>query len=171
MKTIEELYPDLVDNDDGYFWSTGNYQPMLESFGKIELQVDDKDYQGDSRLIYSDDNNRYGLLIFGWGSCSGCDALQACNNLQDIEQLRQRLSNSVKWYDTSQELLAYINEKDWELDYCWHAEETRDFVEKAKAMLADAKVEAKAKIEVEQPFQCDMGYGDCEERGYCNGDC
>lgn len=20
-------------------------------------------------------------------------------------------------------------------------------------------------------FICDMGYGDCEERGYCNGDC
>jgi hypothetical protein len=20
-------------------------------------------------------------------------------------------------------------------------------------------------------FQCEMGYGDCEERGYCNGDC
>lgn len=20
-------------------------------------------------------------------------------------------------------------------------------------------------------YQCDMGYGDCEARGYCNGDC
>ena len=20
-------------------------------------------------------------------------------------------------------------------------------------------------------FQCEMGYGDCERRGYCNGDC
>lgn len=20
-------------------------------------------------------------------------------------------------------------------------------------------------------FQCEMGYGSCEERGYCNGDC
>ena len=20
-------------------------------------------------------------------------------------------------------------------------------------------------------FQCEMGYGDCEDRGYCNGDC
>jgi hypothetical protein len=20
-------------------------------------------------------------------------------------------------------------------------------------------------------FTCEMGYGDCEERGYCNGDC
>jgi hypothetical protein len=135
--TIQELYPDLVDKEDGYFWSTGNYQPMLDSFGKIELQVDDSDYQGDSRLIYSDDDGRFGLLIFGWGSCSGCDSLQACDSLKEIDELRESLANDIKWYDSKAELLAYINEKDWDLEYCWHAEETKDFVEKAKVFLAE----------------------------------
>ena len=26
-------------------------------------------------------------------------------------------------------------------------------------------------VEEERLFVCEMGYGDCEERGFCNGDC
>ena len=65
-----------------------DYRPMIDSFGyEILLQVDDKDYQGDSRLLFRD-VSRYGILIFGWGSCSGCDSLQACESLEDVEKLR-----------------------------------------------------------------------------------
>lgn len=52
MKTAKNLYKEYL--DDSYWFNIGNYQPMLESFGEIVLQVDDNDYQGDSRVIYKD---------------------------------------------------------------------------------------------------------------------
>ena len=50
------------------------YRDLIASMGVENLlQVDDNDYQGDSRILVRD-YHRYGLLLFGWGSCSGCDA-------------------------------------------------------------------------------------------------
>ena len=63
MRPITEVY-----SDESYF---GDYQPLLESFEyDILLQIDDNDYQGDSRLLFKD-GDRFGILTFGWGSCSG----------------------------------------------------------------------------------------------------
>lgn len=62
-----------------YCEGPSSYQPIMDSFGNIILQVDDNDYQGDSRLLYREDD-RIGFLQFGWGSCSGCDSLQACHS-------------------------------------------------------------------------------------------
>ena len=38
-------------------WGWSDYQPMLDAFGKVAIQVDDSDYQGDSRLLY-DENGK-----------------------------------------------------------------------------------------------------------------
>ena len=65
MKKASEIY-----NGKEYWW---DYTPMLEEFGDILLREDDEGWQGDSFLIYHNDN-KYGYLSFGWGSCSGCDA-------------------------------------------------------------------------------------------------
>lgn len=138
MKTIEETYPDQAkeSESEGHFWAPGDYNPMLQSFEyEILLQVDDSDYQGDSRLIFRN-GDQYGLLIFGWGSCSGCDALQACDSMKEIAELRDSLHGQIKW-DSLRGLHDYITNKDWELDYAWHADETKDFVEKAKALLGN----------------------------------
>jgi len=132
MSTSRELYPQ---GDDCYFGVYG-YQPILDSFGAIALQVDDKDYQGDSRVLYQE-RDLFGLLIFGWGSCSGCDSLQACTSHEEVDALIDRLSAQIKWLSRD-EMLAYFNSHDWEGDFCWHSEETREFVEKAKELLAKA---------------------------------
>jgi hypothetical protein len=120
MKTAKELYGD---SDDWY-----DYQPMLEEFGQIILQVDDKDYQGDSRVIYQDEE-KFGYLIFGWGSCAGCDALQACDNIEDVQELMDELFNKIHWFESLTALQEYFRNKDWELEYCWHCEETQKFIE------------------------------------------
>src|SRR5581483_8336566 len=115
MKPINEVYPEHAkDEAEGdYFYGPGSYQPLLESFGyDIVLQVDDDDYQGDSRLIFKDDS-RYGLLIFGWGSCSGCDSLQACDSMKEIEQLRADIHNNIIWKDSAAELLEFTEKRDW----------------------------------------------------------
>lgn len=126
MKTAAELYPKYEGDD--YWYSTGDYQPMLEEFGSILVQVDDHDYQGDSRLLYEKDG-KYGYLIFGWGSCSGCDALQACGSQEEVQELMDSMSHDIKWFDSLDELKAYFTSKDWELEWS-HGDETKEFIEK-----------------------------------------
>jgi hypothetical protein len=130
LDQVKEAYG--YNPEDEYHYFSG-YNGLLGLIGDILLQVDDHDYQGDSRLIYQRAGD-YGLLIFGWGSCSGCDALQACDTIEEVHQLGERLENSVQWMP-AKELLEYFNKHDWEGDYSYHDEETKEFVEKAKVLL------------------------------------
>lgn len=123
MKTARELY--LQDDDYSY---VSDYQPMIDELGEIIYQVDDHDYQGDTR-VFLKKNNQYGYLIFGWGSCSGCDALQACDTISEVQDLFDGMKNDVKWFNSLKELQEYFKSKDWELEYSWHAEETKRFID------------------------------------------
>ena len=127
MKPISEVYPEHYKKEQkgGSFYGPYDYGPLLESLGhEILLKVDDDDYQGDSRVLMKN-GNKYGILIFGWGSCSGCDELQDCKTMKDIENLRTKIANDIKWNDSKWQTIHYIENKDWELEYCWHAEETQ----------------------------------------------
>lgn len=138
MKDIKEVYPNLeIYENDGekIFDRASDYTPLLESFGyEILLQVDDEDYQGDSRLIFKN-GDKYGLLIFGWGSCSGCDALQACESYEEIDELRHELLNDIKWFNSAKEFLDYITHHDWTLEFCWYRKEFKEFINEAKKFL------------------------------------
>lgn len=134
MKPISEVYPDLAGRES--FYGPGDYGPLLLSMGhEIMLQVDDDDYQGDSRLLLKD-GDKVGYLQFGWGSCSGCDALQACNTIGEIEELRDELKSQIRWFDTKADAHKFFEEHDWEGDYSWHHEVQKQFVIEAKALLA-----------------------------------
>ena len=131
MKTAQELYPDC-------FVSSGydgpcSYQTMLDDFGKIIIQVDDHDYTGDSRVLYND-GERYGWLQFGWGSCSGCDALQACSSYEGVQKLMDDLVSRIKWFDNAKDALKFFREHDWEADYSWNGEEQKKFVKQCVEM-------------------------------------
>ena len=56
--------------------------------------------------------------------------------MKEIAELRDSLHGQIKW-DSLRGLHDYITGKDWELEYSWHADETKDFVEKAKALLGN----------------------------------
>lgn len=67
MQTAREMYPGREQecdwtNSGKYFEAPGDYGPILASIGEILLQVDDEDYQGDSRVIYRDGGG-------SWRSC------------------------------------------------------------------------------------------------------
>lgn len=129
MKTAKELYPEYYKEEleNGSFYGPYEYTPILEQFGDIIYKIDDKDWQGDSRVFYKKEN-KYGFLIFGWGSCSGCDALQACATTKDIQSLIDQLNNDIKWFDSLQEIKKYFSEKDWGLEFCGHQNETKKFI-------------------------------------------
>ena len=121
MKKMNEVY-----KDDSWGWS--DYQPMIDSFGYVQVQVDDNDYQGDTRVLLEKEG-KYGHLLFGWGSCSGCDSLQACGNIDDVQQLADELYDSIKWFEGKSDCLDYFKNHDWEGDYCWHQKETKEYID------------------------------------------
>ena len=125
MKPIVEVYPQ---EERDYWDAPYDYDSLLESIGNIVVQVDDDDYQGDSRVLFRD-GQRLGLLIFGWGSCSGCDALQACGNLKDVDKLRSELFDSIQWFENAAEAISYFETKDWSKDFHYHGNETKEFVD------------------------------------------
>lgn len=131
MKDIREVYPDSEAY--GSFWASGDYTPMLESLGQIVARADQNDYQGDSMVLFRD-GSRFGYLVFGWGSCSGCDALQACGSYEEIDSLRASLSESIRW-GTAQEIREYLEQKDWETEYMDRAM-VSEFISKAIPVLA-----------------------------------
>jgi hypothetical protein len=119
MNTMtENLVKDLyaIDDSEEMLW-VHNYDPMINSFGEIIERLDLGSYQGDTIVLLKNDD-LYGLLQFGWGSCSGCDALEGCENLKDLSELYTSLRDSINW-TTKEEIVKYLKEHDWEGDYFW----------------------------------------------------
>jgi hypothetical protein len=126
MVDVKKLY----DPDNGWgLWS--DYQPMVDAFGKVVIQVDDDDYQGDTRVLYHNDDGRIGHLIFGWGSCSYCDALMGCSTIEAVQELCDELEADIEWFDNKAEALEWFKTHDWEGNYYWYDGNTRKYVEKA----------------------------------------
>jgi hypothetical protein len=98
------IYPDI--DFDGVC-EICDYSPIIKSFGDVVVQIDEEDYQGDSFVLLRKDE-QYGFLCFGWGSCSGCDALQGCETVEALDELIDELQDSIKWFDSLPDAKAYI---------------------------------------------------------------
>ena len=142
MRTAKELCKLGILKNDG---SNYDYGSFLGEFGEIIIQVDSNDYQGDSLLIYKNDKNHFGFLSFGWGSCSGCDALQACDTVEDLQELMDHLYNSIIWFDSKDALSTFVNEHDWKSDYI--DDELREkFINKAQEFLNERRGEENGRV-------------------------
>ncbi len=111
MRTAREMYPDLGDGD--RFYGCGDYTPIIESLGSIEVRHDDDDYQGDTFALVKD-SERYGYVEIGWGSCSGCDALQGAESYDDVDKLAASIANGVRWFDNAAAALEWFRTTDWD---------------------------------------------------------
>lgn len=125
LKSAREIYPD-IDEDDHYPFY--DYSPILDSFGKIIIQEHEHSYQGDSWLIYEFAPGTYGYLCFGWGSCAGCDALQASKTYADVDDLIKSLFDSIRMF-SKEELIEYFSNKEvLESCYAWAAQDFQEFL-------------------------------------------
>lgn len=103
---------DLVPQEDReYFYSRESYESLVDSFEhEVLFSESVGDYQGDIFFILKD-GNRYGWLRVGYGSCSGCDSLEACCNHQEVVSLRDSLYSDIAWYSTAPEIIEYIKSR------------------------------------------------------------
>ena len=92
------------------------YEPMLGLFGEIIVQRDESGYQGDTLAVIKN-GNRYGYISFGWGSCSGCDALQGCDTVDSICDLANCFEQSVQWFESLTDLKSFVLKHDYEGDW------------------------------------------------------
>lgn len=115
-----------------------NYDMLVDSFGIESLiHVDDDDYQGSTYILLRD-GNRYGILIFGWGSCSGCDTLQDITDnrnkiqvLKDLNEYRDEMYDSITWR-SRHEMIDYISAKDFKLEWYGHSSGGLRFIKELK---------------------------------------
>ena len=122
---------ELFDTTERLTWAA-DYQAIIEAMGEVLIQVDDSDYQGDTRVLLKGDRG-YGFLIFGWGSCTGCDALQGCSSWDEVQDLADDLESDVKWFDSLDALKAWWTMKDHALEWYGSQKETKDFEQKLMA--------------------------------------
>lgn len=122
MKDIKTIFKENEDDSEEFWSASCEYDDLLSTFEhEVILKVDDNAYQGDSRVLLKKSDDEYGLLVFGWGSCSGCDALQGCDSIKEVEELRDSLYNSIIWKSKS-EMLDYFKTHDWVGDFAYDPE-------------------------------------------------
>lgn len=129
MITAIDLYPNHYKEKSKYHFGPYDYQPIINSFGEVLIQVDDESCEGDTRVLLYGELG-YGVLIFGWGSCSGCDGLQRCESYDDIDELIKDFYHDIKWFKSLETCQTWAKNRDWDLQYSWHQKETKEFVDK-----------------------------------------
>lgn len=118
MRDIEEIYSY---EKGGYVSPYPDYITLIESTGTtVVLSEEVGSYQGDYYLLLTEASTpenpaRIGFLVFGYGSCSGCDALEAASSsIKDLDDLRRDLYNDIEWRTSPAELAKRLKEKDWD---------------------------------------------------------
>jgi hypothetical protein len=125
---MNKTYEELFGPDDEWGFSYPSYDAIVAAIGNVVIEESFGSYQGDTFYLIEKDG-KLGYLSIGWGSCGGCDALEACySNKAEVMQLAQSIESDVKWFDDKAAAVAYFKDHDWAGDWCF--EYNRDFVQK-----------------------------------------
>lgn len=114
---------------DGEFSSSGNYKDIAKLFGHVLVEVVGGSYQGDMWFLI-ENRGKYGFLNVGYGSCSGCDALQACSSFDEANVLIESMENGIQWFNSLKEAQDYISNEDRKTSYFYYEQEWPEFVKK-----------------------------------------
>ena len=96
----------------GLFREKGYEVVADEAFGQWQ-----GDYVFVIREAYSEMPD-FGVVVAGFGSCSYCDALQACGSQEDVDALFEQTMASVEWYRNAVDVQYWLlgqarNEMRW----------------------------------------------------------
>ena len=110
---LKDSYP--FEGDDNIFSDMSYYELLYCIDAYIIDYENENNYQGDSWYLFKKDN-KYGYLVFGWGSCSACDMLQGCYQFNQVIELLNDLDARIVW-KSKEDMLEYFETKDWILEY------------------------------------------------------
>ena len=88
-----------------YYYPSESYDSMVASAGTIVKDWNIGDYQGDYVYLLKN-GNKFGFTVVGYGSCYYCDALESCENEEQVEELKQSIVKDIFW-GTAEEVEAY----------------------------------------------------------------
>lgn len=114
-----------------------NYDDLIKS---CNLKIVNKErfgsYQGDIFYLVKDEN-RYGFVVVGFGSCSGCDALYSCTTLDELSLLRDKIYSNITWRNSKKGIINYLEEKDHSKEYYFWLEKSdiKKFIKECKKVL------------------------------------
>lgn len=113
---IEELFPNCQQDD---YFDPPSYTSIINALCDTILVIHSDSGWDGSTYAYVKLGDQYGYLEFGWGSCSGCDALQACESYKDLEELFLSFKQSINWFNSELEFLSWFNQHDWQGSFSW----------------------------------------------------
>jgi hypothetical protein len=96
-------------------------------FDKVLINEQCGSYSGDY-VVFGIRCGRFGMVVAGYGSCSGCDALLAGTDSDDLIELFKSLYNESRMFGTWAGLREWIKKHDWEGD--WVTDEVTDAINK-----------------------------------------
>jgi hypothetical protein len=104
-----------------YYEAPMSYDEIVATQGEIIKDWVIASWQGDYVYLLKN-NEKFGFIVIGYGSCSGCDALQGCENDEEFNQLKKEIVDRIFW-GTAGDIEAYIindnanrwyyHEEDW----------------------------------------------------------
>lgn len=112
-----------------------SYNAMVKGWGfQVVMMEPFGSYQGDYAVLLKDRDryDRYGWVTIGYGSCSGCDtmeALDADNDEDGYKEFSDRTREAIKW-DSAQGLITWLSDTIiQEGKYSWYEDGYREFVQ------------------------------------------
>lgn len=145
MAAAEEDLPRLELKSESWGIEHPSYRQIVETFGEVLVETEWGSYQGDSLFLVKKDG-RFGILTFGWGSCSGCDSLEACDSQEDVNSLQDDLHRGIRWHDSVNDVVHDLDGQ-WAKDSYLDAEMIAVFhaaVNKATSIVVEESTPRKA---------------------------
>lgn len=127
MKPLELEYSDWRDGCrllNGYSGFVDSFEVEVLAFEAVG------DYQGDYHwLLYDPINREYAFLTIGYGSCSGCDWLEAMEGSSEKEYIEARddIWNGLIWQSATR-MLEWLTSETRKHDFSWFEEGYREFI-------------------------------------------
>ena len=112
---MELTLPKAIDVRGEYFGTWGldiDYKDIVDRIGPVLTELSNDYYSGDTFVIYGESwDGEVAYLNFGWGSCSGCDALQACTELDEADKVIAALYAEIKHFENVHKLYDYLSDE------------------------------------------------------------
>lgn len=93
-----------------YYSPPMHYDQIVATQGEMLGNWTLGDWQGDYVYLLQNED-KYAFTVIGYGSCSGCDALEGCENDEEFNELKDSIINGIVW-GTKQDVYDYINNQE-----------------------------------------------------------